>query len=369
MNAHAVPVALWPLGTARLGLDVFFTLSGFLVVQSWNSTRAGAPSTLRALWDYASRRARRILPAYWVMVAILVPIVGRELLAHPERIVAFASLSQGVRFWLPEQLNLVTWSLTTETYFYVLVPLLAWLLRRAGKWPVLAVCVAASVLWWLDPPADLPQSFVFGRLAEFAAGAVAAELYLEHQRERAPAFVAHLGRGTVGVGIAAGILAIGTYHGASLGLSNVPTIDALVHPLVGTLAATGLLHLLLAGHTRVVASRPLQWAGIISFGVYLWHYPIFEYGLGWLRAIAPRPSVAATGTMVALLCGACIAAGTVSYALIERPFIRRRNRAGTAAAAGTLDPWPSRRSSASRPSTASHCEARPIPILSSRRAS
>jgi peptidoglycan/LPS O-acetylase OafA/YrhL len=369
MDAHAVPPVLWPLGTARFGLDVFFALSGFLVVQSWNATTARQPSLLRASADYVRKRASRILPAYWAMLAVLLPLVGRDLFDHPERLFAFATLNQGVVFWLPERLNLVTWSLTTEWHFYLLVPLLAYALRRAGAWPVLAACTAASVLWWLDPLGSLPQSFVVGRLAEFAAGAVAAHLYTAHRRGDGPAFVGALGRRGVGIGVLVVLVAVGTYHGATLGLANVRVVDALVHPVVGIVAAIGLLHVVLAPPARVFTSTKLQWVGLVSFGVYLWHYPILEYGFDAMRAVDPRPSVIVTIGTVAVLVTACIAAGATSYAVVERPFLAHRNRPEAAAGASTLRSWPSRRSSASRPSTASHSAARPTPIPSSPRAS
>jgi peptidoglycan/LPS O-acetylase OafA/YrhL len=369
MDVHAVPAVFWPLGTARFGLDIFFALSGFLVVQSWNTTRDRAPSLARASWTYLRKRASRILPAYWLMLVVLVPLVGRELFERPERLAAFVTLNQGAVFWLPERVNLVTWSLTTEWHFYLLVPIIAWALRRFGTWPVLSVCLVASVLWWVEPPGRLPQSFVVGRLGEFTAGAVAAHLYAAYLDGRAPRFVGRLGARGVGIAVAAGLLAVGTYHGSTLGLANVPAVDAVVHPFVGLLAAIGLLHVVLAERLRIFDNAMLQWMGLVSFGVYLWHYPILQYGLDALRAFAPRPSVALTLAAVAVLTSACVAAGAVSYALVERPFLRHRNRPGAVAPAGTLTPWPSRRSSASRPSTASRYAARPTPTRSSRRVS
>ena len=45
VSPHAVPFYFWPLGGLRLGVDVFFVLSGFLVIRSWQSVRRGATDT------------------------------------------------------------------------------------------------------------------------------------------------------------------------------------------------------------------------------------------------------------------------------------------------------------------------------------
>ena len=56
-SAHAVPFYFWPLGVLRLGVDVFFVLSGFLVIRSWRSVRAGV------VHGTAARRRLHAAPA------------------------------------------------------------------------------------------------------------------------------------------------------------------------------------------------------------------------------------------------------------------------------------------------------------------
>jgi peptidoglycan/LPS O-acetylase OafA/YrhL len=367
MHAHAVPVVLWPFGIMRLGVDVFFVLSGLLVVQSWQATRARTSGVFRATSEFLRRRARRILPAYWLSLVVLVPLVSASLMDDPRRLLAFATLNQYVKFWLPAKVNPVTWSLTTEWHFYLLVPLVAWLLTRLGRWTVFAGCVALSVVWWLQTPLLLPSSFIFGRLDQFVIGAIVGEIAREAPEHVLARF--SRARGAVPAAIACGV-AIGSYHGASMGMGSQPVVDALVHPIFGVLVAVVMLRLLTEPNAR---ARPgeatLAWFGTISFGLYLWHYPILDQGLRWTRASVPLPVAAATLIAVPVLCACSIAAAKCSYVLVEQPFLSRANRPDTPNHASTLAPWPSRRSSASRPSTASHCAARPIPIPSSRRAS
>ena len=80
----------------RWRVDVFFVLSGLLVVHSWETTRARAANRGRATFEFLRRRASRILPAYWVSLIVLVPLVGASLLDHPKRLLAFATLNQYV---------------------------------------------------------------------------------------------------------------------------------------------------------------------------------------------------------------------------------------------------------------------------------
>jgi peptidoglycan/LPS O-acetylase OafA/YrhL len=350
MDAHAVPIGFWPLGITRLGVDVFFVLSGLLVVHSWQTTRARAASHGRAAFEFLRRRASRILPAYWVSLIVLVPLVGASLLDHPKRLLAFATLNQYVKFWLPDQLNPVTWSLTTEWHFYLLVPLIAWLLARIGRWTVLGGCVVLTIVWWLHTPLLLPSSFVFGRLDQFVVGAIVGQL----ARETPGHGIVRFTRAPLVLpGAIVGLFALGTYHGATLGLANNRVMDALLHPLFGLGTAIVLLRLLTASPARTrPAERTLAWFGTISFGLYLWHYPILDQGLRWTRASVPLPSPVATLLAVPVLCAAAVAAAQLSFVLVERPFSARRNRPDPPNGAGTLAPWPSPRSWESRPSTA-----------------
>src|SRR4051794_8629228 len=79
----------WPLGATRLGVDVFFVLSGFFVVRSWRATRERTGSFSGSVRDFLRRRAARILPAYWVSLVVLVPLVAPELLGQPRKLFLF----------------------------------------------------------------------------------------------------------------------------------------------------------------------------------------------------------------------------------------------------------------------------------------
>jgi len=374
MGRDDVPVVFWPLGTLRFAVDVFFVLSGMLVVQSWHASRRRTRTLVGAGWQFITNRAARILPAYWFMLAVLIPLLGQwePLVAHPKRLFAFVTLNQYVKWWLPERVNPVTWSLTTEWHFYLLVPVVVFLLSRVGRFPMLIACLASSVLWWLETPYRLPDSFVFGRLDQFVAGAIVGGIVVEFAHGDHAKLVGFVQRRYVFIAACVAIVAFGTYHGASLGMAANPIADAFVHPVVGVCAAIALLHILTTARWSVLGNSTLRWFGTVSFGLYLWHYPILDYGLRWTRTQIPEPNITQTVLAVLILCMCSVGAAAISYWLVERPFLSlkdRRKRAERKDPTSTLSPWPSPRSSASKRSTESPSAALPIRTLSSRQAS
>jgi peptidoglycan/LPS O-acetylase OafA/YrhL len=106
-------------------------------------------------------------------------------------------------------------------------------------------------------------------------------------------------------------------------------MDALLHPLFGLLTAIALLQFMTGTCPPVLTGARLKWFGTISFGLYLWHYPILDYGLRWSRSATALPTSVSTILAVPFLLALAVAAATLSYVLVERPFLTRRTAAGT----------------------------------------
>ena len=279
------------------------------------------------MWSFSVARARRILPALVVLVAVLLlvgwwvlaPIDYRQLAIHAGFALAFLS---NLRFWQEagyfdaashDKWLLHTWSLSVELQFYLLLPLAffaLWWLRPCKGWlaGVVAVVLVGS-LWWavVHTPADSSGAFYLlpTRAWELLAGAL---VYLVADRVRVgPA----MGRSLEW----AGLLLIGLALIAFDSDTPWPGSAAIV-PVLGTA-----LVLLAARQTPGWAKPvPLQWLGRVSYSLYLWHWPVVValVYLGWQGS----PGAIAAGVLVAL-----VLAG-LSYYLVEQPSRRWLTQAG-----------------------------------------
>lgn len=331
------------LGAGRLGVDLFFVLSGYLLAGSWQTSRRHGGRRLRAgLADYWRRRLLRILPAYWLSLAVLVPLVAPELLhsaGGPARLALLATLQQHLVEGLPGQVNLAYWSLTTEVHFYLLVPALAAALSRMGARALLPVTLAASLGWRVLAPGGLPESWIVGRLDQFVAGMAAAGVVAAVDRvgvSEAGRLVRLLTARWTGWILGGALAGLGLYHGARFSQVAPLPGDDLVHPGAGLLIAGLMIRALCPPVRRLprALGGALAGVGTISFGLYLWHYPILEYGLG--AAGLPRPGAPGLAVVAALMVGVAgaAAAGVASYRLVEAPFLRRRRARAAEVPAG-----------------------------------
>ena len=328
-----------------LGVDVFFVLSGFLVT-SLMLGEHGRTGTI-ALARFWARRARRLLPALFVLLAgvcayatwvggDVTQIRGDALstlgyVANWHYIVA----GQGyfVRYGAPSPL-LHTWSLAVEEQFYLVWPILTLpVLRRFGRrglaWTAGTLMAASAALCAaLSLTGASIDRLYYGtdtRAQAIMAGALVAVLLgrsgepgarrsdRRRTRGRGKLLAA---AGAVGAAFVAWSLHAVQGSGPFLYQGGFLLV-ALGTAAVVAVVATRPRALL----TRAMSWRPLRYAGRISYGLYLYHWPIFlvidhgHTGLEGAPLLAAR--FAATFTVA-----------EISFRLLERPIRSRRLLAG-----------------------------------------
>jgi peptidoglycan/LPS O-acetylase OafA/YrhL len=314
-----------------LGVDVFFVLSGFLVTSLLLSehARTGALK-LRQFW---ARRARRLLPALFVLLAgVCAYARWASTGTSPGQIRgdAFSTLAYAANWhyitagqnyfnrYAPPSPLLHTWSLAVEEQFYLIWPLLVLLvLKRFGRrtlgWTAAVLAgssAAACAILYLN--AASVNRLYYGtdtRAQAIMIGAVLAVL-LPMSKDRSRSGSSNRLVGVLGVAGAAVVLyslhaVQGTgpflYEGGFLlvGLSTA----AVVAVTVGR--PRDLL-------TRALSWSPLRYTGRISYGLYLYHWPIFLVLTVPRTGLSPFP-------LLLLRFAVTFAAADLSYRLIEKP--------------------------------------------------
>lgn len=321
-----VPVVLFHANVAGftggfVGVDIFFVISGFLITTIIHRELAeGRFSILR----FYERRARRILPALFaVMVAsliagwfILVPVDYDKMGQSIFSALLFVSnmwfwrnsggYFDGATDYLP---MLHTWSLAVEEQFYIFFPLLLMLLHKIGRrllLPVIVLLVAGSlvVAIWATPRMPSAAFYLLPtRIWELGIGSLLALGLLPTAAPKAL-------REAVGALGLVGVLApVFVYDGSTVfpGLAALP-------PVLGAAALiwAGTAGPVLA--SRLLALRPMVWIGLISYSLYLWHWPIMAFLRNRLFTVELEPMWQVATVL------ASFAAGWISWRFIERPF-------------------------------------------------
>jgi peptidoglycan/LPS O-acetylase OafA/YrhL len=293
---------------ARLdaGVAVFFVLSGFLLYPA-----------ARPLHRYALRRAARILPAYWVLLAA-VAVIG----SVPA---AYWWLGQGYATLPVAGALTQTWSLVPEVAFYAVLPGLVALARR-WEWPVLAGCALVAYAWIAAVHLlDLPDRLLLwlpGHLDWFAVGMAVAAV----ARRGVPGWLGQLAAapGTCWAAAGALLFLLATPVAGPLTLAPVPGGAAVLRE-AGYALVAGLLLVpaALGPGPRILGSPPLRLLGRWSYGIFLWHLVVLDavYRLtGWADFSGHTIPVAVLTALGA------VGLGGLSWALVERPALGLADR-------------------------------------------
>ena len=323
---------LFSMGWA--GVDFFFVLSAFLLAlpfAHWALGENDYPSIPR----YLGRRFKRIFPAYWAQLLVVLCIAalsgfyafpdGRGLLAHA---VMFFNLPP----WWVSPMNSVWWTLPTEFLFYVLlVPLSLLLKHRLTRFILLAlVAVAWLYRWWIvdvvrpEPMTRLIDLMgnTLGYFDIFIIGTLLAFLYVRQARlqTRRPHPGVLLGLGVLGV-----LLVIYSIHWLYGDYWSGHPLLLFKNTLIGCSIASIVMAVVMGSRiaNAVLANRLMMHLGIISYSIYLWHFPIVAALSRW-SFIAEYEGYRLPLLLVFSVPATWLAA-FCSYRWIERPFLMRRN--------------------------------------------
>jgi peptidoglycan/LPS O-acetylase OafA/YrhL len=333
-----------------VGVWIFFVISGFVLFRPFARAHLlGEPAPKTA--PYAWRRALRIVPPFWVALAIsAIFLPGLLYWRNAPYAFGFAQIYRSNTTGIGIT---PAWTLCIEVTFYAFLPLysivVGYFARKPGAWlraevAGLALLFAVSLLWQLWAYGGAPGhhhdvlagNFLPGRLDLFSLGMGLAVVQLwSHEHAGASRMLRVIDRFPIlpwlialiafwVVSAHAAIPQVGTYNTWS---SHAILAENYLYAVV----AIGLVAPAVLGDPgrgvmrKVLAHRWLVWLGLVSYGTYLWQVPWLLQLQRWgmhpssLKAVAP---------WMVLGFGGAIGLGAVSYYLVERPALSLRRLVG-----------------------------------------
>ncbi len=344
---HAFPSVV-PAGF--IGVDVFFVISGFLIT---TIILVGLESGRFSFAAFYARRIRRIFPAL-VAVLTAVFVAGWFFLTADEykrlglHVLGGATFSSNFLLWQESgyfdiasdrKILLHLWSLAIEEQFYLFFPLVLWAahMRRIRPLIVTSSIGLASFTWnILAAPHHSTMDFYSPqtRIWELMAGAVLASVSLHpplrllRALSKAEAWLAKGGRkiphwpkenalGNLASIVGAYLLVFGVIFIAKEEMfpgwwALLPTIGAALLIFGGASSWV---------NRRILSHRALVWVGLISFPLYLWHWPLLSFAR---IVIGDAPS----WLLASLLVAAAVLLAWLTYVSVEKPLRFGKNASG-----------------------------------------
>jgi peptidoglycan/LPS O-acetylase OafA/YrhL len=308
-----------PFTGGFVGVDIFFVISGYLIT---GIILADIGKARFSIANFYERRIRRIFPALYLTIALTIAgalalFTAVDLERFFESLAWLAVFASNFYFAdnsgyfdaaADQNAILQTWSLAIEEQFYVFFPLLLALLHKQRrvdvKWVILALALLslAVSIYLVDRDARPAFFSTFGRVWELMVGALAAVgLY--------PKLRSAIGR-TIASSI--GLLAIA----GSLVLLTIDTPFPGAYALPACLGTVAIIWAGACGETPVnrwLSWRPLVFVGLISYSLYLLHWPILVFAKYWNQG---ELSIAQTAAALTL----AVALAWLSWRFIETPF-------------------------------------------------
>jgi peptidoglycan/LPS O-acetylase OafA/YrhL len=304
-----------------VGVDVFFVISGYLIGSLVYKEIRGRSFTVSKFY---ARRARRILPALFVVLLVsygiaflvLSPV---EMKMFSGSAVASITSSSNIFFWrntvyfLPHSDQhplLMAWSLGVEEQFYLLFPLLMLVMRKL-QWRLQLLTIGSLTLlsliaciWGSQHHLNAAYYLPFTRGWELAAGVLVA-IFEANRPPKADSGSSLRSHALSILGFGMICLSIEVFDRNTI----FPGYFALL-PVVGAVlvfvARGGVVN-------RILASPPIVFVGLVSYSWYLWHWPMLSFA-----SIASDAGL--SGEVKIIIGAASFVCAVLSYLLVEKPF-------------------------------------------------
>lgn len=325
-----IPVILYHAGFdifsgGYIGVDIFFVISGYLIttilIEDIENDRF-------SILGFYARRARRILPALFVMMMVCIPLAWMWMLPDPlenfgQSLVATTLSSNNVLlifttgYWtLASEFKplLHTWSLGVEEQFYLVFPIMLILIWRFAKSYLLAIIVLLFIASFITSEyigRDYPNAnyyFIVTRAWELLAGSLVAMFVLTYGIKSNNLLSV--------LGIAAIVFAIFVYNERTPFPSAYTLVPVIGVALVIQFADSRTMV------ARLLSNRLLIGIGLISYSAYLWHQPLLAFAKIYKKV---EPGALLNGSLVI----STFFIAYISWRYVETPF-RRTERVSNA---------------------------------------
>ena len=306
-----------------VGVDVFFVISGYLIGASLITEFS---TNSFSLVEFYERRARRILPALFAMLAVssfwayrfLTPA---SLVSYAHSLVAAVFSYSNFYFWgrggyfdapSSAQPLLHTWSLAVEEQFYLVFPLMLFLVfrwfpqRLRGALWATAVVAFLGAVWAVKFDSTIAFFWSPLRAWELLAGAIVSQETLTFLRSRWTRELAAAAGFCLIIFACLRFSAFTPFPGAA---ALVPCLSSVLIIAAGQVGdtATG----------KLLSARPFTFIGLISYSLYLWHWPILVFQNSGLL-LTNRPSFERNTKL--LILALSLVCATLSWRFVETPF-------------------------------------------------
>ena len=319
-----------PFRQGWIGVDLFLVISGFVITLSASRERERHPQGFQL--RFMLRRLRRVLPLYLLTCVVYVFLVRPEILGRPPEELLVLVLSHALFLQNLSQnthgvFNGVTWSLALEMQFYVALVFSIGLLLKLGAWRALLLLVSVSLAWrygttFMLPPgeANPHMQFIYttqlpGTLDAFGIGIALSLLVLNGQGFWARRLLPNWKNFllwlllTIGLLLVAGTLFL-TWSNYWRHISMVIFWRTVLAMGFGAALAAAITCPLSGGGLL----RPICYLGKISYGIYLWHFPV-------LLTLLTLPGVRGGFLFLKVLVGSLMLA-SLSWHLMEKHWVK-----------------------------------------------